>query len=135
MPPVGQLRVTFFKMCACRHLSTRSLLTGAFKDQAASQRRFCRNKFQFYSDHQTWPPCLRPAAGLAAVELGWYRHVSAELAWPRSLGWQLTDSLPSKLAWTRTREVRAPYSDDSLWQHTSRHSIFPLLHLHMTRNG
>ena len=67
------------------------------------------------------------------MELGWYRHVSAELAWPRSLGWQLTDSLPSKLAWTRTREVRDPYSDDSLWQHTSRHSIFPLLH--MTRNG
>ena len=63
------------------------------------------------------------AGGVAAVELGWYRHVSAELAWPRSLGWQLTDSLPSKLAWTRTREVRAPYSDDSLSQHTSRLSI------------
>ena len=53
------------------------------------------------------------AGGVAAVELGWYRHVSAELAWPRSLGWQLTDSLPSKLAWTRTREVRARYFDDS----------------------
>ena len=62
------------------------------------------------------------AGGVAAVELGWYRVCRAARPW--SLGWTLTDSLPSKLAWPRTREARARYSEVGLWQQTSRHSIF-----------